>query len=139
MAIHTHVIDSAQGRPAVGVGIRLERRGDTAWDGQTTGSTGIGGLVVDWSPRQVTHPPRGVYRLTFDVGRYFAALGIAPLFPEVTVVFPVSDPDEDFHLTLLLGSQRTWPSQQPVTRRSTHGVRAMPNHRPGDRNATVDR
>jgi 5-hydroxyisourate hydrolase len=103
MAIHAQVIDSAHGGPAVGVGTRLTLCVDGGWSNEVRGSTGADGRVVDWSPPQRRRPARGLYRLLFDAGHYFAALGIATLYPEVTIVFAVSDPDDDCHLTLLLG------------------------------------
>lgn len=101
MAINVSVIDASHGRPAVGVDTRLERRVDADWDSQGGGRTDVDGQWAEWSPNRA--PARGVYRLLFDAGRYFAALGIVPFYPEVSIVFAVSDPDQNCHLTLLLG------------------------------------
>ena len=81
----------------------MERRDEIAWELFASGSTGVDGHVADWYPVAPKRPDRGVYRLLFDSGRYFAALGIAPFHPEVTIQFVVADPDADQHVPLLLG------------------------------------
>lgn len=103
MAISTNVIDCVHGRPAVGVGVRLERRVDATWSAEATGCTGTDGTVANWSPEPAGRTGRGVYRLRFDSGLYFATLGIAPMYPEVVIVFAVGEQAEDCSVTLLLG------------------------------------
>jgi 5-hydroxyisourate hydrolase len=45
----------------------------------------------------------GTYRLTFDIGAYHRECGLTvSFFPEVKITFNVRDPDEHFHLPLLL-------------------------------------
>jgi 5-hydroxyisourate hydrolase len=45
----------------------------------------------------------GTYRLTFDIGAFHREQGLSvAFFPEVKVTFNVRDPDEHFHLPLLL-------------------------------------
>ena len=43
------------------------------------------------------------YRLTFDIGSFHREQGLSvSFFPEVKITFNVRDPDEHFHLPLLL-------------------------------------
>lgn len=44
----------------------------------------------------------GVYRITFDTGRYFAALEIEALYPVVAVTVSVRDAAAHYHIPLLL-------------------------------------
>ena len=45
----------------------------------------------------------GTYRLTFDIGAYHRNQGLSvPFFPDVKITFSARDPDEHFHLPLLL-------------------------------------
>jgi len=44
----------------------------------------------------------GTYRLTFEVGPYFAAAGVEALYPRVVVEFEVRDPSQHYHVPLLL-------------------------------------
>lgn len=101
MSLSTHVLDAALGRPAAGVGVRLERReagGD--WTGLATGRTGPDGRLSDWLPDG--EPAAGVHRLVFDTGAYFATRDVQAFYPEVTVTFEVRCAAEHYHLPVLL-------------------------------------
>lgn len=102
MSISTHVLDAAHGRPAAGVAVRLARRtADGAYTEVADGRTDADGRLRDWGG---TDPggTAGVYRLTFDTGGYFAARGLATFYPEVAVVFEISEPGAHHHVPLLL-------------------------------------
>lgn len=90
--ITTHVLDTAAGRPAAGVPVRLEAHDDTGWHTVRETVTDDDGRVRDF---QVT-PRAGRYRLTFDVE------GRSAFFPEITVTFVVTDPGEHHHVPILL-------------------------------------
>jgi 5-hydroxyisourate hydrolase len=95
------VLDATLGRPAAGVAVRLERRGDDGtWTPVAAGHTGADGRLAGWLPDG--EPAAGVHRLTFGTGAYFAGRGVPALYPEVTVTFEVRGPGERFHLPLLL-------------------------------------
>jgi 5-hydroxyisourate hydrolase len=97
-AITTHVLDTALGRPAEGVPVRLE----SVSDGVTTlgtGTTNADGRIVDLGPERV---PAGSYRLVFDTAAYFAATGQSGFFPEVTLTFALTDSEQHYHVPLLL-------------------------------------
>ncbi len=99
-AITTHVLDTALGRPARGVPVRLEALGD---DGARAllgeGRTDDDGRVGALGPARVA---AGGHRLVFDTAAYFAATGQQGFFPEVTVAFTVTDPEQHLHVPLLL-------------------------------------
>src|SRR5256885_1125808 len=62
MAISTHVLDTAKGRPAEGVAIRLE---------DDRGVIARGVTNADGRLKLIDDPPaRGTYRITFDTGGY---------------------------------------------------------------------
>jgi 5-hydroxyisourate hydrolase len=82
--------------------VRLERRGESTWDSYAHGSTGTDGHVAEWVPQTPKRVDRGVYRLVYDSGSYFAALGIASFHPQVAIEFLVGD-DDVCHVPLLLG------------------------------------
>lgn len=101
----THVLDTARGRPASGVAIRLyEIRGDertliktaeTNANGRTSGP-----LLAGEALRA------GVYELVFCAGAYFRGQGetlAEPAFlDEVAIRFGVADPAAHYHVPLLL-------------------------------------
>jgi 5-hydroxyisourate hydrolase len=98
-AITTHVLDTALGRPAAGVSVRLERLHAGQVTALATGSTDGDGRVPDLGPDQVE---AGTYRLLFDTAAYFAASGQTGFFPEVGISFTLADPAQHYHVPLLL-------------------------------------
>ena len=98
--ITTHVLDIARGEPARGVTVILELRQASEWAPIGRGTTDENGRV-DTLTRGPLAP--GTYRLTFDIGSFHRAQGLSvSFFPEVKITFNVRDPDEHFHLPLLL-------------------------------------
>jgi len=91
--ITTHVLDIARGRPAAGVPVRLELRDGDAWREIGRGTTDDDGRL-----RTLTGPSiaAGTYRITFDTR------GRSEFFPEVAIVFVVSDTAQHYHVPLLL-------------------------------------
>ena len=98
-AITTHVLDTALGRPAAGVRVRLEHDGAAGWTKVGDGVTDADGRIKEIGPATAT---AGNYRLTFDTGAYFGATGRECFFPEVTVTFIVADPTSHYHVPILL-------------------------------------
>jgi 5-hydroxyisourate hydrolase len=96
MSLSTHVLDAALGRPAAGVGVRLEGLpgGELLAETNTDHDGRVRELAVDLTA--------GPYRITFDTGGYFAATGQQGFYPEVAVTFVVTDPGEHHHVPLLL-------------------------------------
>jgi 5-hydroxyisourate hydrolase len=104
-AVTTHVLDVARGRPAAGVRVRLDRVGGPSDERLVgRGETDADGRLRTLTPGAAASTPLepGQYRLTFDTGAYFAALGQAAFYPTVQVTFAVEDPDADYHVPLLL-------------------------------------
>jgi 5-hydroxyisourate hydrolase len=99
--VSTHVLDATLGRPAAGVAVRLETRGNGGtWTTVATGHTGTDGRLAGWLPDG--EPAAGVHRRPFGTGAYFAGRGVAALYPEITITFEVRDAGEHFHLPVLL-------------------------------------
>jgi 5-hydroxyisourate hydrolase len=104
--ISTHVLDTALGRPARGVPVRLEMAAadGTAWHLLGEGRTDDDGRLRDLAPPSARLGP-GTYRLRFDTGAYLAACApdaAGGFYPWVEVVFAVRDPDRHYHVPLLL-------------------------------------
>ena len=99
-AITTHVLDTASGRPAAGMRVTLEAQAGEEW-------TPVGGGVTDADGRVPGLVPdgavgKGVHRITFFTGDWFAAEGIDGFYPLVTVVCQIDDPSAHYHIPLLL-------------------------------------
>ena len=98
MSLSSHVLDAVRGRPAHGVAIRWERLHGGRWETVAQAVTDDDGRVSAWDAATTT----GVHRLVFGSGEYFAALGGTTFYPEVVVVFEVTDADAHHHVPLLL-------------------------------------
>jgi 5-hydroxyisourate hydrolase len=100
--ITTHILDTAKGRPAAGVQVLLEFRGETGdWQSISRGTTDLDGRLRTLYPDSTPLTP-GVYRLTFDTGRYFEMIGAPAFYPEVVVVFETAPGEKHYHVPLLL-------------------------------------
>jgi 5-hydroxyisourate hydrolase len=47
-------------------------------------------------------PGVGMHRLLFDTGAYFTRAGVESFYPAVTITFVIDDPDQHYHVPLLL-------------------------------------
>jgi 5-hydroxyisourate hydrolase len=100
VSISTHVLDTARGRPAVGVAVTLSRRAaDGSWSTVGRAVTDGDGRVRGLADGVVE---QGAYKLDFATGRYFEGLGAESFYPEVSVVFEVSQAGGSYHVPLLL-------------------------------------
>lgn len=97
--ITTHVLDTARGRPAPRVPVRLDAFSEGEWHELARGITDEDGRVDRFGPAQL---PAGRYRVVFDTAAYFASQDLISFFPEVAVDFQLWSVDEHFHIPLLL-------------------------------------
>ncbi|AYG05264.1 hydroxyisourate hydrolase [Gryllotalpicola protaetiae] len=97
--ITTHVLDTARGRPAPRVPVRLDAFSEGQWHELGRGITDEDGRIAQLGPAQV---PAGRYRVVFDTAAYFATQDLISFFPEVAVDFEVWSVEEHFHIPLLL-------------------------------------
>lgn len=102
----THVLDTAQGKPAAGVAIEL----------RTVGADGIGQLIasaVTNADGRTASPLLqdeaflpGAYQLIFRVGDYFAAQGVTvsdlPFLDVIPIWFQIADASAHYHVPLLV-------------------------------------
>jgi 5-hydroxyisourate hydrolase len=98
-AVTTHVLDTAEGRPAAGLLVRLEHAGGPAGAVVAAGTTDGDGRVASLGPDRIGP---GTYRLVFDTAGYFGRTGRPCFFPEVSLSFVVADPGQHHHVPLLL-------------------------------------
>jgi 5-hydroxyisourate hydrolase len=102
-AITTHVLDISRGKPAAGIAVLLEFQvSGKEWKQLAHSKTDSDGRAKDLLPERA-RAEAGTYRLRFDTGDYFRALGIESFYPEVVIEFAVRDAAEHYHVPLLLG------------------------------------
>jgi 5-hydroxyisourate hydrolase len=101
----THVLDTAQGKPAAGVDVELY-----AIDGhersllkkvRTNADGRCDAPLLQHEEMQV-----GIYELVFGAGDYFAAQGVVlpnPRFIDrVAITFGIADPQQNYHVPLVV-------------------------------------
>lgn len=100
--ISTHVLDTARGKPAAAVPVRLERR-DTSgkWVQVSSSKTDQDGRCAQLLSERA-ELPGGEYRLTFGTAEYFKGQGVQGLYPFVEITFQARDGESHFHIPLLL-------------------------------------
>ena len=102
--ITTHVLDTARGRPAIGVPVVLERRlGPDEWEGISRGETDDDGRLRSLLPDATLLVP-GTYRLIFDTRRYFEQQQLRSFYPQVIIVFEAVAGETHYHVPLLLNA-----------------------------------
>ena len=92
--LSTHVLDTALGRPAAGVGVTLASGSAQVGEGTTDTDGRIGSI----GPQRLEP---GDYVLTFATGEYHRATGQTGFYPSVSIAFTVTDADH-YHVPLLL-------------------------------------
>lgn len=95
--ITTHVLDTALGRPAAGIGVRLEKFDEDSWLLLAESATDGDGRCRDLA----RDAPAGVYRLTFSIADYFRQEGRCSFYPEIAITFECRD-EAHYHVPLLL-------------------------------------
>lgn len=89
--LSTHVLDTATGEPAAGMGVHLSKRGDDGWIRIEDGRT-------DDDGRYAFGPVGGgVHRVGFETGAHGN-----DMYPYVHVVFDVDSERDHYHVPLLL-------------------------------------
>ena len=100
--ITTHVLDTMRGSPAQGIPVVLEIQSETKeWKELARGVTNSDGRIGDLLPED-EKLVAGIYRLTFQTGTYFEAVGVKGFYPQVQVVFELREPITHCHIPLLL-------------------------------------
>jgi 5-hydroxyisourate hydrolase len=95
-AITTHVLDTAQGKPAEGIPIGLELLGaDQKWAPVAKGVTNSDGRIKDFMKEGSLQ--KGTYKMQFETGAYSNGF-----YPYVDVVFEIKDETQHYHVPLLL-------------------------------------
>lgn len=99
--ITTHILDTAQGKPAQGVPLRLEKQVGEDWQLLASGVTNADGRVAHLLD-EGTLLEQGIYRMTFETSIYFKHTQTTGFYPYVQVVFELQQPEQHYHIPLLL-------------------------------------
>ncbi|KAN0124861.1 hypothetical protein V8E52_001413 [Russula decolorans] len=107
--ITCHVLDSSIGKPAPGVGVRLEIHqasatagGSETWGPLAKGVTDADGRCMTLLSNDKHLTQGGVYRIVFETKNYFDRAGKPTFYPWVEIPFIVTNPNEHYHIPLLI-------------------------------------
>ena len=100
-AISTHMLNTSTGKPAAGVAVSLQRLDDETWETLGRWRTDEQGRVANLSPRDKSMTA-GIYRMVFGTKEYFDGQGVSTFYPTVEVVFEIKNPDEHYHVPVLV-------------------------------------
>jgi 5-hydroxyisourate hydrolase len=89
--ITTHVLNTSEGRPAAGISVVLEFLSTPLARGTTDADGRISTLLPESHALEA-----GVYCLRFDTS------AVSPFFPEVSIQFRIENPQQHYHVPLLL-------------------------------------
>jgi 5-hydroxyisourate hydrolase len=103
--ITTHVLDTARGKPAAGLPIKLFKlnEGNGEWKEISAPNkvTNNDGRITDLWHADLLQP--GVFKMWFDTNTYFNKTDTDTFFyPYVEVIFQITDTQSHYHVPLLL-------------------------------------
>src|SRR4051812_30918316 len=101
MGISTHILDTANGKPAADVPVSLSHEEQSGWKQMYAAKTDADGRCKQMLPHGA-RLERGVYRIRFETAAHYAAMKVTGLYPYVEIVFEVRDAEQHFHIPLLL-------------------------------------
>jgi 5-hydroxyisourate hydrolase/2-oxo-4-hydroxy-4-carboxy-5-ureidoimidazoline decarboxylase len=98
--ITTHALDTATGKPAGGIQVRLKDLWKGSWQTIAQGETNANGRLEDLLPsgRKLEE---GSYQLAFETGDYYKNNKLEGFYPQVEIQFTISD-NLHYHIPLLL-------------------------------------
>lgn len=99
--LSVHVLDLQSGQPSAGIRVTLEQRAGEQWRELAAGVTNAQGRIAALYP-EGKPIAAGEYRIVFQTGEHFARQGKPSFFPRIPVEFNVDNPDQHYHIPLLL-------------------------------------
>jgi 5-hydroxyisourate hydrolase len=97
-----HILDTSSGQPAGGVYCTLEQNTTDGWSlvgSATTGSDGRADTIV---PDGIDELDVGTYKMIFYTKPYFDAMSVATFYPQVDVIFLLTNSSQHYHIPLIL-------------------------------------
>ena len=99
--ITTHVLDTALGKPAAGIEVRLLGKHGDQWRTLGAGTTDSDGRITTLLAAD-TKLPSGDYRLIFDTGAYHRKTQTSAFYPHIQITFTLDSAGAHHHIPLLL-------------------------------------
>ncbi|CAL8106142.1 unnamed protein product [Orchesella dallaii] len=100
----SHVLDTAIGRPAVGVPVTLSKYENGQWRNISKQLTNSDGRVGNMISSEEFSSSR--YKLTFETLSYYENRGGKSFCPYIEVILEIESPAEHYHVPILLSAYR---------------------------------
>jgi 5-hydroxyisourate hydrolase len=100
MGLSTPILDTSRGRPAANVSLALSKFDDGTWreiGRDQTDSDGRCKTLLGEAPLEAA-----TYKINFAVAEYYSTQKLTGLYPWIEIVFTVTDPEQHYHIPLLL-------------------------------------
>ncbi|CAG7853962.1 5-hydroxyisourate hydrolase {ECO:0000256/RuleBase:RU361270} Short=HIU hydrolase {ECO:0000256/RuleBase:RU361270}; Short=HIUHase {ECO:0000256/RuleBase:RU361270}; {ECO:0000256/RuleBase:RU361270} [Serendipita indica DSM 11827] len=99
-----HILDTQFGKPAANVAVTLFRLegGGSSFNSLAESVTDADGRCTTLLPPQTLMA--GTYKMHFATKSYFESTGRETFFPFVEIVFDLKNPDQHYHIPLLLSA-----------------------------------
>jgi 5-hydroxyisourate hydrolase len=97
--VTTHILDTAAGRPASLVTVRLAARESDGWQEIGSGVTDDDGRIMNLGPSDLA---AGEYRIEIEAGAYHRRQQVDAFFSLLCVGFVIRDTSSHYHVPLLL-------------------------------------
>jgi 5-hydroxyisourate hydrolase len=101
--LSTHVLDIGKGKAAIGVEVHLYYLNQTDWSYLSKNTTDSNGRIKNILPRKLRADNKGAYRLIFFTEDYFKASNQETFFPQVEVVFKITE-ERHYHVPITLSN-----------------------------------
>lgn len=96
--ISTHVLDLNSGKGGSKIPVTLEIKDKSGWKLMSTSTTDENGRIKAFPGELKINS--GTHRLTFNLEKFYKDK--TAFFPEASVIFNVSSPDQHYHVPLVL-------------------------------------
>jgi len=109
--ITCHVLDSSIGKPAPGVTVQLQKWQNEAFKLIGSGETNSDGRCLTLLPLRGSEDAKklntdlhanDLYKIVFQTKPYFQQKGVKSFYPFVEIIFQIENPEEHYHIPLLL-------------------------------------
>ncbi|KAG1197823.1 hypothetical protein G6F35_012725 [Rhizopus arrhizus] len=99
--ITCHVLIASLGIPGKEIDVKIEKLDENQFSVLSTSQTNNDGRCPNLLPQDYK-VEKGVYRVTFETKEYFEKLGQACFYPYVQIVFEITQPEQHYHIPLLI-------------------------------------
>ncbi|CAJ0928565.1 unnamed protein product, partial [Mesorhabditis belari] len=102
--LSTHVLDISLGKPGQDIEVKTYHLENETWDLIGKNKTDSNGRISSalFLEGKESKFSNGLYKLRFEIGKYYEEKGILTFYPYVEIFFKIDDSSQHFHVPLTL-------------------------------------